>query len=273
MPASNHGSRSACRLGLVAAPPPAAAAATAASLAPPLSIMLLVPARGGPGRCRPRGPRTARGAATAAGRPGGGAGAGGAPRGAPPPAAAGAARRQRPGQRQLAALGPGGHAAADGRVRRMRAWQQACYSSRRWAGNAWCHRQSRAICACTAAHPSIAHLLGSASACLPNPAAPCHPPPASLARRLSGLEHKLDDLDPGTKQVLQASAGGWLGALQVLQREGRAAAGLPSQGECRVARTRMWLAQRMPQSAAGPQWGVRDTQRQRMHTADCTLAG
>lgn len=43
-------------------------------------------------------------------------------------------------------------------------------------------------------------------------------PVASLARRLSGLEHRLEELDQGTKEVLQASAGGWLGVLQVRER-------------------------------------------------------
>lgn len=39
------------------------------------------------------------------------------------------------------------------------------------------------------------------------------PASRSLARRLSGLEHKLEDLDEGTKEVLRQSAGSWLGAL------------------------------------------------------------
>ena len=54
--------------------------------------------------------------------------------------------------------------------------------------------------------------------CSRAPLCPCHPTVASLARRLSGLEHRLEGLDQGTKEVLQASAGGWLGALQVRER-------------------------------------------------------
>ena len=44
--------------------------------------------------------------------------------------------------------------------------------------------------------------------------------PCSLARRLSGLEHRLEGLDAGTKEVLQASAGSWLDALQVWKLRG-----------------------------------------------------
>ena len=57
----------------------------------------------------------------------------------------------------------------------------------------------------------------------PYAAPPAHPPAClpcphwlptrSLARRLSGLEHQLESLDEGTKEVLRQSAGGWLGAL------------------------------------------------------------
>lgn len=104
-----------------------AAAATACRLAvlppdasvphAPLSSLLPIPAGGGAGRHRPRGSRTARGSAAAAGCLGGGAGAGSAPRGAPTPSpAAGAAGWQLPGWWQLAALRPSCHAAADGRV-------------------------------------------------------------------------------------------------------------------------------------------------------------
>ncbi len=182
--------------------PPGAIAAFTASHHPSSPPSCPLPAGGCAGRHGPRGSRTAGAAAAAAGRLGGGARACRAPRGAPAPqAAAGAAGGQRPGRRQLAALRPGRHAAADGRVSCPVGTARCCAAGAVWNSMAKCATPNQAhacrhlpcftpptpIC-CTC--PSACHQPGAAAVWIGAPAGRAGPgdqgSAAGQRRRLAG---------------------------------------------------------------------------------------